>query len=245
MEGFKFGFDVGYKGTLSPKMIDNLASAKAKPDIVNEKIKKELEAKRFVGPFDLKPFRVMQLSPLGLVEKKTPGTYRMIHHLSFPEGSSINDGIPEEDSHVQYATIQEAIEKIKAVGPHSYCAKTDISNAFRIIKVKESQYPLFGFMWEGKCYFDRNLQMGCSSSCKIFETFSSAIEWIAINKLSIPHIVHILDDFMIVDNSEQGCRKKLERFLAVCKDMGVPMAKDKTFMAFVGYELDTTFIHMH
>jgi len=167
MESFKFGFDVGYKGTLSPKMIDNLASAKAKPDIVNEKIKKELEAKRFVGPFDLKPFRVMQLSPLGLVEKKTPGTYRMIHHLSFPEGSSINDGIPEEDSHVQYTTIQDAIEIIKAVGPHSYCAKTDISNAFRIIKVKESQYPLFGFMWEGKYYFDRNLQMGCSSSCKI------------------------------------------------------------------------------
>jgi hypothetical protein len=47
MEGFKFDFDVGYKGTLSPKMIDNLASAKAKPDIVNKKIKKELETKRF------------------------------------------------------------------------------------------------------------------------------------------------------------------------------------------------------
>lgn len=74
MEGFKFVFDVGYKGTLSPKMIDNLVSAKAKPDIVNEKIKKELEAKRFVGPFDLKPFRVMQLSPLGLVEKKRAST---------------------------------------------------------------------------------------------------------------------------------------------------------------------------
>ena len=98
MEGFKFDFDVGYKGTLSPKMIDNLASAKAKPDIVNEKIKKELEEKWCVGPFDLKPFRMMQLSPLGLVEKKTPGTYRIIHHLFSPEGSSINDGIPEKDS---------------------------------------------------------------------------------------------------------------------------------------------------
>ena len=86
----------------------------------------------------------MQLSPLGLVEKKTPGTYGIIHHLSFPEASSINDGIPEKDSHVQYATIQDAIEIIQAVGPHSYCAKTDISNAFRIINVKESQYPLFG-----------------------------------------------------------------------------------------------------
>jgi hypothetical protein len=47
MEGFKFDFHVRYKGTLSPKMIGNLASAKAKPDIVNKKIKKELETKRF------------------------------------------------------------------------------------------------------------------------------------------------------------------------------------------------------
>ena len=104
-------------------------------------------------------------------------------------------------------------------------------------------------MWEGKYYIDRNLQMGCSSSCKIFEKFSSAIDWIAIHKLPIPHIVHILDDFMIVDNSEQCCRKKLERFLAVCKDMGVQMAKDKTFqlsqiMTFVGYELDTTLMEV-
>jgi hypothetical protein len=54
---------------------------------------------------------------------------------------------------------------------------------------------------------------------------------------------------MIVDNSEQCCRKKLERFLAVCKDMGVPMAKDKTFqpsqiMTFVGYKLDTTLMEV-
>jgi hypothetical protein len=35
----------------------------------------------------------MQLSPLDLAEKKSHGTYRMIQHLSFPEGSSINDGI--------------------------------------------------------------------------------------------------------------------------------------------------------
>jgi len=38
-------------------------------------------------------------------------------------------------------------------------------------------------------------------------------------------------------------------FLAVCKDMGVPMAKDKTFqpsqiMTFVGYELDTTLMEV-
>ncbi|CAC5404404.1 unnamed protein product [Mytilus coruscus] len=70
--------------------------SKTKPDIVRQKIQNEINANRFVGPFDSTPFTEMQLSPLGLTEKKLPGTYRMIHNLSFPEGSSINDNIPQE-----------------------------------------------------------------------------------------------------------------------------------------------------
>ncbi|XP_052062798.1 uncharacterized protein LOC127702580 isoform X1 [Mytilus californianus] len=244
VNGFKYGFDVGFRGSVHHNTVDNLLSAKTKPDIVRQKIQNEINANRFVGPFDSKPFTEMQLSPLGLAEKKMPGTYRMIHHLSFPEGSSINDNIPQDKCSVQYASIQDAIELIKSVGRKSFCAKTDISSAFRIINIKESQYKLFGFMWEGKYYYDKNLQMGCSSSCQIFENFSTAIEWIAKNKVLIPNIVHILDDFMIVDKTEDGCKKKLERFLAICKDMGIPISKEKTFqpskvMSFVGYEIDT------
>ncbi|CAC5413248.1 unnamed protein product [Mytilus coruscus] len=136
--------------------------SKTKPDIVRRKILNEISANRFVGPFDSKPFTEMQLSHLGLAEKKLPGTYRMIYHLSFPEGSSINDSIPQEKCSVQYASIQDAIELIKIVGRKGFCAKTDISSAFRIINIKESQYDLFGFMWDGKYYYDKNLQMGCS-----------------------------------------------------------------------------------
>ena len=37
----------------------------------------------------------------------------MIHHLSFPDGSSVNDFIPKEISSVQYASIHDAIDLIK------------------------------------------------------------------------------------------------------------------------------------
>ncbi|CAC5385788.1 unnamed protein product [Mytilus coruscus] len=168
----------------------------------------------------------------------------MIHHLSFPEGSSINDNIPQDKCSVQYASIQDAIELIKTVGRKSVCAKTDISCAFRIINIKELLYNLFGFMRERRYYYNKNLQMGCSSSCHIFENFSTALEWIDKNKILIPNIVHILDDFMIVDKTENGCKTILERFLAICNDMGIPISKVKTFqpsqvMSFVGYEIDT------
>ena len=50
---------------------------------------------------------------------------------------------------------------------------------------------------------------------------------------------------MIIDQTELECKKKLDCFLTVCKDMGVPMAQDKTFqpsqvMTFVGYESQTS-----
>ena len=50
----------------------NLKSAKDNPTSVTEKLSKELTA-----PFD--PFRV---SPLGIIPKKSPGEFRLIHHLS-------------------------------------------------------------------------------------------------------------------------------------------------------------------
>ncbi|VDI45183.1 Hypothetical predicted protein [Mytilus galloprovincialis] len=80
--------------------------SKTKPEIVRQKIQNEINANRFVGPFDVKPFTEMQLTSLGLAEKKIPGTYRMIYHLSFPEGSSINDNKPQDKCSVQYASIQ-------------------------------------------------------------------------------------------------------------------------------------------
>lgn len=244
VNGFTSGFDIGFRGDISEHDVDNLLSAKQNPDIVEQKIKNEIEANRIKGPFKSKPFPVMQLSPIGLVEKKTPGKFRMIHHLSFPEGCSINDGIAKQHSEVQYASIQDAIDMVKKVGPNSYCAKTDIANAFRIINIRESQYCLFGFKWNGEYYYDQNLQMGASSSCKIFERVTTGIEWIAKNKLAIPTICHILDDFFLVEQDYDKCKKSLNRFLAVCKDMGVPISEEKTFlpsqvMSFVGYEIDT------
>ena len=45
--------------------------------------------------------------------------------------------------------------------------------------------------------------MGCSSSCNIFETFSTALEWIAMNKLNASAVIHILDDFLFIAPSKE------------------------------------------
>ena len=41
---------------------------------------------------------------------------------------------------------------------------------------------------------DAVLPMGCSSSCAIFESFSTALEWIAMRTLGATKVIHVLDD---------------------------------------------------
>ena len=52
--------------------------------------------------------------------------------------------------------------------------------------------------------------MGLSISCKIFECFSTVIQWIAQTYLSIAYMLHILDDFFIAEKTEQDCCRYLD-----------------------------------
>jgi len=132
---------------------------------------------------------------------------------------------------------------IKKSGRGSALAETDIKSAFRIIPVHPSDYQLLGFQWKGKWYVDRCLPMGCFSSCRLFEEFSSSLEWIARHKLGIENIIHILDDFLIIDQSLSRCGSQLALFLDLCNELGVPIAHEKTagpcqILTFAAIELD-------
>lgn len=140
VQGFTNGFYLGFVGECPGIESKNLNSALTKPEIIDKKIQKEISAGRVQGPFENKPFSNLQCSPLGLVEKKEPGEFRMIHHLSYPENQSINDGIPPDESFVQYSSISDAIHFIKKCGKSAFCCKTDIKSAFRIINIHQSQY---------------------------------------------------------------------------------------------------------
>ena len=244
IQGFVHGFSIRYLGSLIAMRSQNLKSAKDNPTSVTEKLSKELTAGRIVGPFDVPPFDPFRVSPLGIIPKKSPGEFRLIHHLSYPAGSSVNDGIPKELATMRYATIDDAIRLIKSLGKGCFLAKTDIKSAFRIIPVSPNDFPLLGMEWQGKFYFDKCLPMGCSSSCNIFETFTTALEWVAMNKLNASALIHILDDFLFIAPSKEKCQGDLNNFLTVCQRIGIPIAIGKTMgpdraLQFAGITLDT------
>ena len=184
-----------------------------------------MAAARLAGPFASPPFPQFRVSPLGLVPKKTPGEYRLIHHLSFLRGDSVNDGIAPEYASVQYARVDDAVAIIKQLGSVCFLAKTDISYSPNL---KPSDYDLLGIFWQGRYYYDRAMPMGCVSSCCTFEMFSTAIEWVAKKHLSIPHLIHILDDYFMAASTYHQCRIDLARFLSLCNYLGVPMAPENS-----------------
>ena len=228
VKGFTQGFKLDFVWERKSSFASNLLSAREFPEVIDSKVTSEVALGRIAGPFDTPPIEPLWVSPVGVVQKKIKGEYRMIQHMSYPEGSSVNDGIPREHSTVHYATGDDAISLIKKCGRGSALAKTDIKSAYRIIPGHPSDYQLLGFQWKGKWYVDCCLPMGCSSSCRIFEEFSSSLEWIARHKLGIDNIIHILNDFLIIDQSLSRCGLHLALFLDLCNDLGVPIAQEKT-----------------
>lgn len=242
--GFTFGFDIGYRGIPNSKLdVKNLSSSLEYPCVVDESLQKEVKAGRIRGPLDKLPFSIFQINPIGLVPKKTSGTFRMITNLSSPKGTSINDGILDEFAEVSYASITDALELIRQCNTSPFLAKLDIKHAFRLIPLLSSQLNLLCIKWREKYYIDHCLPMGARSSCQIFEKFSSAFHHI-VHKAGVNMLVHYLDDYLLVNSSKTGCSHDINIFVGLALELGIPLADDKTVgptqsIEFLGYLIDT------
>ena len=244
ISGFTNDFALHFSGIVNTQEGKNLPSALANPTVVDQKLAKELSALRLAGPFTAAPFHPFRVSLLGLVPKKTIGEFRLIYHLSFLCGSSVNDGIATENTSVHYATVADAICLIKLTGPGCFLAKSDVKNTFRIIAIRPSDHYLLGMRWCGMYYFDRCLPM------LAFVLFKQKFLALRFNGLlNIEYILHSLDDFLLIMPSYDSCQTQLHHFLAFCAFIGLPLAPEKTFgpsttLTFTGIEFDTIKVPM-
>lgn len=243
-KGFKEGFSLEYVGPRRAREAGNLASTKQAPEILQGKIKKELEAGRIAGPFAYPPLPTLQVSPVGLIPKKD-GDYRVIHHLSYPDHNSINDFIPPELCSVSYASIDDAAEMIHNLGQGALLAKSDIKSAFRLLPISPCDFDLLGIKFDGHYYFDKCLPMGASISCAMFEKFATFINWLVVNKTGNKNILHYLDDFLFGGQSGNNqCQASLDIFENISHEIGLPLSQEKTVgpttcLCFLGVEFDT------
>ncbi len=229
IDGFVNGFDLGYQGNEFAQAPKNASLAEDNLPILRKLVSKEVELNRFQGPFAEPPFPQMHISPLSLHEKSTPGEYRLLHNLSYPyDQRSVNLAIPVSEKTVTYETIGHAISHILDLGPQCVFGKVDIKSAFHIIPVRPSQYKLLGAQLDGQYYFDTVLAMGCGSSCKIFEEFLRAIVWVLKHRFGVGHVVHLIDNFLIIEPTFAQCQYAMDIFRVFARNIGLPLAEDKT-----------------
>lgn len=202
------------------------------------------------GPFDSKPFPFMAVSPIGAVPKKNSTKVRVIHHLSYPfHGDSINAGIVEEE--LSLSSFGHAARAVVLLGKGCWLVKLDVEAAYKQVPVRREDWPLLGFKWKGKWFYERVLPFGLRSSCRLWELYATALEHLLDKVLPIDGlaegdrvILHYVDDFLFVVKHEKAARALLAGALSLCQDLGLPMAADKTegptqCLTFLGIELDT------
>ncbi|XP_033745490.1 uncharacterized protein LOC117331006 [Pecten maximus] len=244
VDGFTEGFHLHYDGPRESKHCQNLKSSQDNIDATFEKVYKEIRLGRIAGPFMTSPIPNLRLSPIGLVPKKD-GTWRLIQHLSYPHGSSVNDFIDKDQASVHYSPFDNILKVIRSLGTGALLGKMDIKSAFRLLPVHPSDLDLLGFKIGDKVFIDKCLPMGCSISCSLFEKFASLLQWIVSDRSKLATLDHYLDDFIFAGGrNSSNCQVLMSTFSEVCAEIGVPIAEDKTalpsqVMVFLGLELNT------
>ena len=122
--------------------------------------------------------------------------------------------------------------------------KADISDAFKLIPIKPSQYHMFCVKWNDQYFYYRTLSFGCRSSPKIFDQFSSALCWILQNNYNVSFILHLLDDFLTVDKPTYDADRIMALISLVFNQLNVPLAAHKTMgpcpeLEYLGIILDS------
>ena len=228
------------------------------------KIMKEVHLGCYTGPYKRVPFDYYVQFPIRLVPKAGNQT-RLIFHLSYDFKDSgfksVNHYTPDHMCTVKYKdldyVVKEMIRLLRTVENAAesviWLGKTDLKSAFCILG------PKIGCFWlmvmkardpnTGEEYFfvDKFLPFGHSISCALFQNFSDALAHILKFKilgLGLPTaLTNYLDDFLFVALRKLFCQIMMETFLALCKELGVPISDDKTewpdeIMIFLGILLD-------
>ncbi len=233
VSGFARDFTLNFHGEHNCVVeTENLPSAREQPSLLWEKIRKEVEEGRVVGPFEKPPFKKYYCSPLGLVPKAgQEGKYRMIFHLSAGKPVSMNEQTPKEFCSVPYNNFDKAVELIQKTGREAKIGKADLKAAFRQVPIRPEDWHLLVFKApdeQGKTwyFFDKSLPFGSLASCQIYQRISNGLAW-AVTNLTKRPVVNYLDDFLFVDQNNFNCDKQIVTFQWICEEIKIPVSLDK------------------
>ncbi|CAF4192315.1 unnamed protein product, partial [Rotaria sordida] len=233
LSGLREGFDTGISNIPNkPLECPNLRSARRDPENVTRLVAEELDKGFLIGPYNSPPFVNYRINPIGLVESKYSKKKRLIVDLSAPHNNkdhpSINSLIDKDSYSLSYVTVDDAIKSIQKLGKGAWMNKADIQDAFKLLPIKPSLWPFYGIKWNNYYYFFVRLPFGSRSSPKLFDMLSEAIVWIAEHNYGIKNMLHLLDDFFVVDSPDDGGERTSAMISLIFNRLKIPLSVNKT-----------------
>ena len=243
LQGIEFGFRIGFDRSQALHSAPfNLPSQNS--SVISDYLKREISLNRmWKYPRHVSPPGI-HFSPIGVIPKKNrPGKWRLIVDLSSPRGFSINDGISSDLSTLSYTSVDHLASLVLSHGKGALLVKADIKEAYRMIPIHPDDQHLLGIHWNECVYIDRMLPFSLRSAPKIFTAVADALQWI-LNSLGMNHLLHYLDDFILVANSVDRALSNRHILIRTFERLGVPLEPSKlegpsTCLSFLGIEVDT------
>lgn len=151
------GVKVGYNGPPQKIIGPNFPTANNAFNILTQDLEKQIAHNR-VTKLEAVPETYIS-SPLGL-EPKANGGWQRIHHLSYPQGNSVNCHILCDYGTLEYKSIDDATAILISMGKGTVMIKRDLSEASCHIPIAPSDWWLLGFFWDNAYWIDRFLPSG-------------------------------------------------------------------------------------
>ena len=226
----EFGFPLDFdRSRHLESTLVNHASARNFSDHIDKYLQEELEFEAILGPFDHPPIQ-MHISPFMTMEKSGSDSRRAIIDLSFPKGSSVNDGVAKNfylgtEFQMHYPSVDSIIRTLKNLGPSAKIFKVDISRAFRQLKVDPGDIDLLGLQHRDQLYLDLSVPFGYRLGSFFFSKISDSIRFI-MAKNGHNALLNYIDD-LIYCGLLSNINQSYEFLLNLLQDLGLDISYKK------------------
>ena len=246
LDGIGQGFRIGMQETPQCRPSpSNSPSAREHSGVIHQYVQDQLKKGYMAGPFPPSNCTNIITSSLAVIPKKAAGKWRVIVDMSSPHGASVNDNLRRNLTHVAFSSVDDAAHLMHHLGPNTLLAKLDIKEAYRLIPVHPNDRIFQGICWQDSIFVDCQLPFGLAFAPAIFSALSEALEWI-LRQRGVRAVIHYMDDFLLMGApGTTECSHALATTIATCKELGVPLADDKTEgpiteLSFLGIQLNST-----
>ena len=194
-------------------------------------------SKRYIEGIHFRPLWKLFRAPLFVVPKPGVHKYRPIVHLSWNEHFtllSINDLLCEYMKTIKYISFREVVRLVNNGGPGAYIFLIDAQDAYYRVPIHPNDWRYNGIQWANKLWVFTSLQMGLSSSPRIYTHFADAIEYICCKEnkslcfyKGLQMLRHYIDDFFAVCKSKSDAEKLFQILYKLFEELGVSTREDK------------------